>query len=107
MVRRHVARPNLHAMGQEYSQIIDELTRATEILGERPSTIALRQVRRSRDPLARTRNRCLRELKSLFGSYLSGDSQPGQVSAVSLGQIHQIGRLLEAENPENPLSDLS
>ncbi|MCL2002002.1 hypothetical protein FWG76_01175 [Candidatus Saccharibacteria bacterium] len=81
---------------------IDHFNKLTEL--RTPTVMAtLHQPRRARSPLDRTRNRCVRELKALFATYLSGDYERDNASAVSLGQISAIGEILEAESPENTL----
>ena len=107
VVRQRTVRAASYNISEDCSQILNEIERATEILAEQPSTVARRQSRRSRDPLDRTRHRCVRELKTLFGAYLSGDYDRENSSAVSLGQISVIGELLDAESPEGALIELS
>ena len=106
VVKRRATRQTTYNANEDYSAILDEIEQATAIVSEQPSTVALRQARRARNPLDRTRTRCLRELKALFGAYLSGDYDRDNESAVSLGQINIIGELLESENPEGVFAEL-
>lgn len=100
VVKRQAPDLTAHDVDEDYSELLSEIERVTEIVSEQPAMAARRQQRRTRNPLLRTRSHCVRELKVLFGAYLSGDYERDSDSAMTLGQIHAIGEMLDREQPE-------
>jgi hypothetical protein len=100
VVRPQIVRPAPCSVDEDYYRLLHEITHETELSEVRvQATEKSRRQRLRATTLDRTRNRCMRELKTLFAMYLSGDYDRDNDSAISLGQINTIGELLEAEQP--------
>ncbi|MDR0980056.1 MAG: hypothetical protein LBM12_02815 [Candidatus Nomurabacteria bacterium] len=87
-----------HCADEGDVKILRELERATVKVAAKQKVVAERVVPgRSRNPLERVRNRCVRELKGIFATYLSGDYMRDDNSPLSLGQIKTIGELVDGD----------